>query len=172
MLRTLTGAVILLGLGTAAAQAADSWGIEHEEKVRFQGTVVDVLCELTGDCPADCGAGTRQLGVLKDDGTLILAVKNFDPFAGAVNDLIAYCGQRAEVDGLLISDPLMTMFAVQFARAAPDGKWSRAVKFTKDWGAAHPDAGKPGQWFRNDPTVKQVIGEQGVFGDPSLKAPE
>ena len=137
MLKLLSGAILAVGLGATTAQAADSWGIEHEEKVRFQGTVVDILCELTGDCPADCGAGTRQLGVLRDDDSLMLATKNFDPFAGATHDLIGFCGQRVEVDGLLIKDPLATLLAVQFVRAAPDGKWSRAVKFTKDWGAAH-----------------------------------
>jgi hypothetical protein len=172
MLKLLSGAVLVLGLGAVAAQAADGWGIEHEEKIRFQGKVVDLLCELTGDCPADCGAGARQLGVLMDDGTLLLAAKNFDPFAGTTHDLIGFCGQRVEVDGLLIKDPLATLLAVQFVRPAPDGKWSRAVNYTKDRGAAHPDAGKPGRWFRNDPVVKQVIAEHGVFGDPSLKAPE
>ena len=31
-------------------QAADSWGINGEEKARIQVTVVDLLCELTGNC--------------------------------------------------------------------------------------------------------------------------
>ena len=52
-----------------AASAADEWGIEFEEKVRFEAKVVDILCELSGNCPANCGGGKRQLGLLKDDDT-------------------------------------------------------------------------------------------------------
>ncbi len=167
------GALLLapLLLGGGAARAANEWGIDHEAKARFQATVVDVLCELTGDCPAGCGAGKRQLGLLRDDGTLVLTVKNFDPFAGAVNDLVGFCGQRIEVDGLMISNPKLPMFALQFKRT-PGGKWSRANQFGKDWAKAHPDKGKPSQWFRKDPTVVQLIEEQGVFGIPGLKPAE
>ena len=160
---------LLLSAGTV--QAANEWGIEHEAKARFQAKVVDILCELSGNCPADCGAGKRQLGLLRDDGTLVLALKNFDPFAGAVNDLIEFCGKRVEVDGLMISNPKMPMFALQFKRV-PDGKWSRANQFGKDWSAANPNGGKPNQWFRKDPTVVQLIEEQGVFGIPGLKPTE
>src|SRR3546814_18758578 len=52
----------------ANAQAANSWGLPNEEIVRFEAKVVDVLCELSGDCPADGGAGRRQLGLVTDDG--------------------------------------------------------------------------------------------------------
>src|SRR3546814_4003559 len=55
----------------ANAQAANSWGLPNEEIVRFEAKVVDVLCELSGDCPADGGAGRRQLGLVTDDGTQI-----------------------------------------------------------------------------------------------------
>ena len=172
MKRLLTAAAAVLLLSAGAAQAANEWGIEHEAKARFQAKVVDVLCELTGtDCPADCGAGKRQLGLLRDDGTLVLAIKNFDPFAGAVNDLIGFCGQRVEVDGLMISNPKMPMFAVQFKRA-PEGKWSRANQFGKDWVEANPNKGKVNQWFRKDPTVVQVIKEKGILGKPGLKPAE
>ena len=155
-------AALLLLLAAGPAGAADEWGIEHESKARFEAKVVDVLCELAGDCPADCGAGKRQLGLLKDDGKLVLAV----------NDLVGFCGQRIVADGLMIDDPLMPLFALQFKRLAPDGKWSRANQFSKDWAEAHPGKGKPGQWFRNDPEVKRLIAEQGVFGIPGLKPEE
>ena len=150
------------------AKAAEEWGIDGEAKVRFEAKVVDVLCELTGDCPANCGGGKRQLGLLKDDGKLLLAVKNVDIFAGAVNDLISFCGKRIVADGLLISNPKMPLFALQFKRLAPDGKWSRADQFGKDWSKAN--GGKAaGQWFKNDKTIKKVIAEKGVFGIPGLK---
>ena len=166
-------AVFLLALAALSgpARAANEWGIDHEEKARFQGKVVDILCELTGDCPAKCGAGKRQLGILKDDGTLILPAKNNQPFAGAVNELAGFCGDRVEVDGLLIKNPLMTLFALQFKRRLPDGQWSGGNQFGKDWLAAHPD-GDLKNWFRQDPLIKQVIAEQGVFGIPGLKPAE
>jgi hypothetical protein len=163
-------AVLLLALA-GVARAANEWGIEHEEKARFQGKVVDILCELAGDCPADCGAGKRQLGVLKDDGVLVLPAKNNQPFAGAANDLAGFCGARVEVDGLMIEDPLMPLFALQFKRRLPDGEWSGSTQFGKDWLAANPD-GDLKNWFRQDPLVKRVIGDQGVFGIPGLKPAE
>ncbi len=156
---------------TGAAQAANEWGIEHEEKARFDAKVVDLLCAVTGDCPADCGGGKRQLGLLKDDGTLIPVVKNFDIFAGGTNDLIGFCGKVITADGLYINDPLMPMFALQFKRLAPDGKWSRANQFGKDWSAAHGGK-KADQWFRSDPMILEVLEADGVFGIPGLKPEE
>ena len=154
-----------------SVRAAEEWGIEGEKKARFEAKVVDVLCELTGDCPANCGGGKRQLGLLRDDGTLVLAVKNVDIFAGAVNDLIGFCGKRIIADGLLVNNPKMPLFALQFKKLAPDGKWSRANQFTKDWVKANPGK-KGGQWFKNDATIKKVIADHGVFGIPGLKPKE
>ncbi len=157
--------------GAGATQAAEEWGIDGEKKARFEAKVVDVLCELTGDCPANCGGGKRQLGLLKDDGTLILAVKNFDIFAGAVNDLVGFCQKRIVADGLLINNPKIPLFALQYKKLAPDGKWGRANQFGKDWSKAN--GGKKGsQWFKNDATIKKVIAEKGVYGIPGLKPQE
>lgn len=167
------GALCLLGLG--GAQAADNWDIDHEEKARFEAKVVDVLCELSGDCPANCGGGKRQFGLLKDDGTLILAVKNADPFAGTAVDLVQFCGKRIIADGLLIKNPKMPLFALQFKKLAPDGKWSRANWFTKEWAkrnGAAPGSKKANSWFRSDPTVKALIKKDGVFGIPGIKPEE
>ena len=153
------------------ATAAEEWGIEGEKKARFEAKVVDILCELSGDCPADCGAGKRQLGLLKDDGTLVLVAKNFDIFAGAAADLKGFCSKRIVADGLLIKTPHMPLFALQFKRLAPDGKWSRANSFTKEWSKAN--GGKDGgQWFRLDEAVKGEIKTNGVLGIPGLKPPE
>ncbi len=155
-----------------AAWSAEEWGIENEEKARFEAVVVDILCELTGDCPADCGAGKRQLGLLRDDGTLVLVVKNFDIFAGGVEDLKGFCKKRIVADGLMISSPRTPMFALQFKRLAPDGKWSRANRFSKEWAKAHghqPDTEPVNQWFRNDPLVKEILEKDGVFGLPGVK---
>jgi hypothetical protein len=159
-----------LFIGIGSVQAAEEWGINGEKKARFEAKVVDVLCELTGNCPADCGAGKRQLGLRRDDGTLVFAVKNNDIFAGAANDLIGFCGKRIVADGLMIRNAKMNLFALQFKKLVPDGKWGRATKFGKDWSKAN--GGKAaGQWFRNDATIKKIITEQGVYGIPGLKPP-
>ena len=171
----LAGLAALAALGGHAARAAEEWGIANEQVARFEAKVVDILCELSGDCPAGCGAGKRQLGLLKDDGTLVVAVKNFDPFAGATRDLIEFCGERVVADGLLINDPRMPFFALQFKRRAPDGKWRRANWYIRDWAKAHGvarDSTTTGQWYNNDPTIKAVIARDGVFGIPGLKPEE
>ncbi len=150
------------------AQAAEEWGIDGEAKARFEAKVVDIACELSGNCPPNCGDGKRQLGLLKDDGTLLLVAKNSDIFAGGTVDLIGFCGKQIIADGLMIKTPHMPLFALQFKRAAPDGKWSRANWFTKEWSKAN--GGKKGsQWFRNDPVIKSEIAANGVFGIPGLK---
>ena len=117
--------------------------------------------------PDNCGDGKRQLGLLKDDGTLILVAKNFDPFAGAVNDLKKYCNKRITADGLLITTPHMPIFALQFKREGANGKWSRANAFSRDWSAANGDK-KGGNWFRKDATVKKWIDQNGVVGIPGV----
>ena len=171
MKRIALFALSVLLLGTASVQAADEWGIDHEQVARWEGKVVDILCELSGDCPANCGEGKRQMGLLLDDGRLVPIVKNFDPFAGAVNDLKGFCDKRITADGLFINNPKMPLFALQFKRLAPDGKWNRANWFVRDWAKQHGDANK-GEWFRHDPTVKKIIARDGVFGIPGLKPEE
>ena len=158
-------------LGTVSAQAADEWGIDHEQVARWDGKVVDILCEITGDCPANCGDGKRQLGLILDDGRLVPMVKNFDPFAGAQTDLKDFCGKRVTADGLFIDNPKMPLFALQFKRPAPDGDWSRANWFVRDW-AKQNGAAKKDEWFRNDPAVKKIIARDGVFGIPGIKPEE
>jgi hypothetical protein len=142
-MRLITALVALTLVAAGLARAAEEWGIEYESKARLEAKVVDILCERTGDCPADCGAGKRQLGLLKDDGILVPAIKNFDPFAGVVNDLVSFCGKRVVADGLMIDDPQMPVFALQFKRLAPEGKWSRTDWFGKDW--AHNHHLEPGE---------------------------
>ena len=99
-----------------AALAADSWGLPGEEEVRFDAKVIDVLCVLSGDCPPDRGAGKRLLGLLKEDGELVLAIKNGGPFTGAVADLLPHCGEMVTADGLFTINYGVKTFAVQFLR--------------------------------------------------------
>ena len=116
---------------------ARSWNLYAEVPATFEAKVVDVLCELTGDCPADCGAGKRQLGLIRTaDGVMVLPLKHSQPaFTGAAVDLAPFCGQTVE-----------------------------ANQFTKKWAAEHPEAKGKGAWFRRDPRIKADIAENGYLG--------
>jgi len=161
-------AAVLLGVAAHAAPAAEEWGIDGEKKARFEAKVVDVLCVITGDCPKDCGAGRRQLGLLTDDGRLYPAVKNFEPFAGAQVELQPFCGKRVLADGLIIESPKARLFALQFVRPLPDGKWRRANRFGKAWSKANGGR-DASEWYRHDPLVKKIIEKDGKLGIPGLK---
>ena len=43
----------------SAKSEAKSWNLYAEVPARFEAKVVDIMCELAGDCPSDCGGGTR-----------------------------------------------------------------------------------------------------------------
>ena len=159
---------LILSAYASAASAAEEWGIEHEKIARFEAKVVDIACELTGDCPANCGNGRRQLGLLQGDGRLLLVAKNQDIFAGGASDLLPFCGKQIIADGLLIENPTMPLFALQFKRLAPDGKWSRANWFKRDWSKNNPGLDAD-QWFRHDKVIKKTIAAGGVYGIPGLK---
>lgn len=155
----------------AEGSQAESWGLAGEEKARFEATVVDVLCELTGDCPADCGAGGRQLGLLRQaDGALVLAAKNGQPlFTGAGQDLLPWCGQAVEVDGLMVGDPEAAparVYQIQLIRkAGSGGEFVKADRWTQTWDARYPElAALPGPWFRKDPRVAALVEANGWLG--------
>lgn len=154
-------------IGAPAAWAAEEWGLPEEETARFEAKVVDMLCELSGDCPANCGGGKRQLGLIDAQGKLILPLKNATPFSGASAELIDFCGKRVIADGLFTTNNGYKVFALQFVREAPSGKWRRANRFLPKWAMRNglpADSPKTRRWFANDPRVKKLIGEHGVFG--------
>ena len=117
--------------------------------------------------PAGCGAGTRQLGLLRDDGTLVLPLKNQVFFAGVAAELIGFCAQRVVADGLFVTNRGHTIFALQFVKAATNGKWQRANRFLPKWAADNGvDAKSPAakRWFENDPRIKDLIARDGKLG--------
>jgi hypothetical protein len=157
----------------AEGSKAKSWDLQGQENALFEGKVVDALCALTGDCPADCGAGERQMGIIRSsDGHFILANKNGQPaFTGATVDLAPYCGQIVEVDGLLVGDPEITpglgnakLFQVQTIRVAGADKAVKTNLWTKDWKKRNPDVGGKGGWFKRDPNVAAEIEANGRLG--------
>ncbi len=157
----------------AEGSQAKSWNLLGEEKARFDGVAIDALCVLTGDCPDDCGAGLRQMGILRnDDGAFLLANKNTQPaFTGATVDLAPYCGEAVEVDGLLVGDKDVTpglgdgrLLQVQTVRLLDAEKAKKTNLWTKEWAKRNPDVGGKGPWFRRDPKVNAEIEANGRLG--------
>jgi hypothetical protein len=157
----------------AAGSKAKSWNLLGQENALFEGKVVNALCALTGDCPDDCGAGKRQMGIIRSvDGRFLLANKNGQPaFTGATVDLAPYCGQTVEVDGLLVGDPEVTpgitgakLFQIQTVRVAGEETAKKSNLWTKDWAKRNADVGGKGPWFRRDPKVGAEIEANGRLG--------
>ena len=171
---------LLAGLFAAPALAQDfSEGSQAKEgnlfgveKAKFEATVTDAVCALTGDCLADCGAGLRQMVVIRArDGVMMLVNKNGQPaFSGATVDLAPYCNQLVEVDGLMVGDPNITpglkakLFMVQLVRPMGQEEWNKANLFTKDWAKKHPEWKGKGPWFRRDGRIKAEIEANGYLG--------
>lgn len=180
MLKSLLTTMLCLLTTTVVAQDADPWAFEEGSEARswnlyaeipatFEATVVDLLCEVAGSCVENCGNGNRQLGLLRSaDNVLVYPNKNAQTaFNGAVADLLPYCGQVVEVDGLILDDPDLgatNIYLVQTIRLAGETEWQRANTWTKAWDAAHPDAAGEGPWFRRDPRVLAEIAAEGYFG--------
>jgi len=154
----------------ANGSIAKNWNLLGQENAMFKGRVVDILCELSGDCPDNCGGGDRQLGILREaDGVLVLVSKNGQAaFNGAVPDLLPYCGKDVEVDGLLTGLPDYTaakVYQVQYIREVGAEKFDKANKWTKDWNAKNPEEAKiKGPWFRKDPRINSRIEANGHLG--------
>lgn len=148
---------------------ARSWDLYAEVPARFDAKVVDLLCELAGDCPDDCGAGKRQMGLLRSvDNVLVLAMKNNQPaFTGAAVELAPFCNQTVTVDGLLLDDPDLgakNLYLVQKIKAEGSEDWVKANRWTKVWAEENPDATGKGPWFRRDPRVGAEISRDGYLG--------
>lgn len=164
---TLLTALAVAFLLHGPVQAAEEWGLPDEKITRFEAKVVDILCELTGDCPNACGEGKRQLGLLDSTGKLILPSKNSVIFAGAAAELIDFCNENVVADGLLTTNRGYTIFALQFLRKAPDGPWRGANRFLPKWAAINgvdPKSDKVDEWYLHDPRIKAELSANGKLG--------
>ena len=158
----LSGLVSVLFSGSA--YSAKSWGVSNEQEAVFTGTVVDIACELTGNCPENCGGGNRQLGLKTADQGVILVSKNLTLYTGAAEELFGFCGQEVEVDGLFTENRNVRFFQVQKMRAV-GGKWEKANRFHDAWAAEY--GGKPKKarkWYKKDPRIKAIIERDGYLG--------
>ncbi len=164
-------------LATAPAMAQDfsensqarSWNLYAEEPQTFSAKVVDITCEITGSCAENCGNGNRQLGLLREaDNVLIFPNKNSQTgFQGAVVDLLPFCEQMVDVDGLMLIDEdvgLNNIYQLQLIKAKGADEWIKANTWSKAWAKKHPEAKGKGPWFRRDPRVNAIIAETGFLG--------
>jgi len=173
---TLIAASTVLAFATTApaqdfseGSEAKTWNLYAEQPARFEAKVVDILCEVTGNCAENCGNGARQLGLVRAaDGVLVYPNKNSQAaFTGAAQELLPYCGKDVEVDGLMLEDPdlgAVNIYLVQLIREVGAEEWVKANTWTKRWAEAHPEAAGKGPWFRRDPRVLAEIAEEGYFG--------
>jgi hypothetical protein len=113
------------------------------------------------------------MGILRSsDGRFLLVNKNGQPaFTGAAIDLVPYCGQMVEVDGLLVGDLDITpglgdakLFQVQTVRILGADTAKKTNLWTRDWKQRNPDVGGKGPWFRRDPRVMEQIEANGRLG--------
>ena len=147
------------------ARAAESVGAQYEKLTEMDGVVVDVLCELTGSCPKNCGEGRRLLGLKDASGEITPVAKGAPIFANATPSVLPFCGKMLYADGLLIENPKMRIYYVQRYRATKTAEWKDDDGFDVEWAAKN---GKSDEWYRNDPTVKAAIGDKGVLGIKGL----
>jgi hypothetical protein len=151
------------------ARAAEQLGTSQEQILTTKARVVDLACELTGSCPANCGDGKRQLGLLTPEGKLLVAAKGYAIFVGAVPDLLPHCGQTIWVDGLTTAQFGTTLFMVQRLKDNEADEWHDADQGLKDWSKAHklaPDSDQAQEWYRHDETVAAEVAKRGKLGVP------
>ncbi len=161
---TLLMSLIVTVSTISPAYAAKSWGVSNEVKAKFVGTVVDVACELTDNCPDNCGAGSRQLGLKTADQGLILVAKNLTLYTGAADELVGFCGQEIEVDGLFTESQNIRFFQVQKMRTV-GGKWNKATRFHKAWAKKNDSTSrKAKRWYRKDERISNLIKRDGYLG--------
>ena len=148
-----------------SSKAAESVGAQYENLTEIEGTVVDVLCELTGSCPKNCGDGKRLLGIKTSAGDLMPVAKGAPIFANATLSVLPFCGKTIYADGLMIENPKMRIYYVQRYRADKTSAWKDDEGFDVAWAAKN---GKSDEWYRADPIVKEAIGDKGSLGIKGL----
>ncbi|MBV9079134.1 MAG: hypothetical protein JO048_16855 [Methylobacteriaceae bacterium] len=145
---------------------AESWGLQNESLAVISGKVVDIVCELSGDCPSGCGQGLRQLGIVTSAGKLIPVSKNGQPaFTGAIQELFPFCQKTVDLDGLYAGDTKNRLFQVQLIRETGAQSWIKAERWTQEWAKQNPSlAGSADEWYFQDPRIAAQIKARGYLG--------
>lgn len=153
-------------LGACATKVGEvaSWPVTNAQESEITGTVVDVLCELNGNCVDDCGSGKRQLAIKTEDSRTVLVSKNLTNYTGAVVELSPFCDQVVDLNGLFTEHRGVRFFQVQNVRPS-GGQWQRATGYLQAWSER---TGRPlseaNNWQENDERVQEIIERDGVLG--------
>jgi len=154
---------LLLAACAAPEGKVDKWSISGAEVAEFSGEVVDVLCELSGNCAEQCGAGNRQLGIKSDAGTVLIS-KNNNLYTGASEELWPFCSQQLVVNGQFTQTGDIRIFQVQNIRE-PGGEWMAASRFLEVWADKNDQSVSDAkQWYRQDTRVTTVLEQNGLLG--------
>lgn len=163
-LATLLSAVLLQAGCATPVGEIESWPITAAEESQFSGKVVDVLCELGGNCANECGEGKRQLAIKSQDIGTVLVAKNLNNYTGATDELLQFCGQQVDLNGLFTEHKGVRFFQVQNIRAS-GGQWQKATRYLSAWVER---SGKTPQqaanWQYHDERVKDIIKRDGTLG--------
>lgn len=153
---------LLMGCATPAGEV-ERWGISGVEVAEFSGEVVDVLCEVSGNCVDQCGSGARQLGIKTELGMVLIA-KDLNRYTGGAEELWPFCSQQLVVNGQFTETGDTRFFQVQNVRL-PDGLWMSTSRFLEDWAEKN---GQPlsdaNRWYLEDPRVKTLLERDGRLG--------
>jgi hypothetical protein len=158
----LTLCTVLFGCATPVGQV-QRWQISGVEVAEFSGQVVDILCEVSGNCAERCGKGSRQLG-LKTDDEIVLIAKDLNRYTGASQELWPHCGRQLVVNGQYTETGGSRFFQIQNVRE-PGGSWMSTTKFLENW-AQQNDApvSSAKNWYRTDERVKTILEQDGLLG--------
>ena len=155
--------LFLTACATPVGEVAN-WAVTNAEEQFFAGTVVDVMCELNGNCAENCGNGARQLAIKTEEFGTVFTVKNINNYTGATDELSPFCNQTVEVNGLFTEHRGVRFFQVHNVRA-PGGQWRRANRYAEQWASRYGKTpGQAANWQSHDDRVKDVIGRDGVLG--------
>ena len=167
MKNTLTSLCIFLSLGLTACATpvgqVQKWGISGAEVAELSGEVVDVLCELSGNCAEQCGAGKRQLGIKTEQRTVLIA-KDLNFYTGAAQELWPFCNQQLVVNGQFTQTGTTRFFQIQNVRT-PTGPWMSTGKFLENWAEKNGETlSKAEDWYRHDKRVNEILEKDGRLG--------
>lgn len=154
--------VALTGCATPAGKV-DQWGISGSEVAELSGDVVDILCEVSGDCVERCGAGNRQLGIRTDEKVVLIA-KDINNYTGGAEELWPFCNQPLTVNGQFTETGDTRFFQIQNVRE-PGGPWMSTTRFLEVWAEKNDkDLATAKRWYRHDPRVRTTLEQDGLLG--------
>ncbi len=163
-LATVLGSLFLLnGCATSVGEVA-AWPVTNAEESALSGTVVDVLCELNGNCAENCGEGKRQLAIKTESLGTVLISKNLTNYSGAADELWPFCGELVEVNGLFTENKGIRFFQAQNIRE-PGGQWKQTTNYLQAWSNRTGQSRSLAEdWQYHDPRVKAIIERDGRLG--------